>query len=84
MADKVNGQSIVTVMEGVKTCQTTALRNWTPDPNDPVLKIKTRDEKGLIHAQDLEHCWKKMPAMLYVLVRDKLIPSSILQIPALL
>jgi len=54
MADKVNGQSIITVMEGVKTCQTTALRNWTPDPNDPVLKIKTRDEKGLIHAQDLE------------------------------
>ncbi|MEY3945488.1 MAG: hypothetical protein RJB03_194 [Bacteroidota bacterium] len=54
MADKVNGQSIVTVMEGVKTCQTTALRNWTPDPNDPVLKIRTRDEKGLIHAQDLE------------------------------
>ena len=54
MAGKVRAQQKITVMEGIKTCQTSELRNWTPDPNDPVLKIKTRDEKGLIYAQDLE------------------------------
>jgi len=53
-AGEASSQQIITVMVGVKTAQTSEIRNWRPNPNDPVLKIRTRDEKGLIHAQDLE------------------------------
>jgi len=47
-------QNKIAVIEGVKTTETGDIKNWRPDPNDPVLKIRTRDERGLIHAQDLE------------------------------
>ncbi len=48
------GQLKVEVINGQRTAVTGSLKNWTPDVNDPILKIKTRDEKGLIHAQDLK------------------------------
>ena len=80
MAEKVSGQQKITVMEGVKTCQTIELRNWIPDPNDPVLKIRTRDEKGLIYAQDLERLVLKK----YIQQRsndNKEIPENLFQLP---
>jgi hypothetical protein len=50
----VFSQHEVSVIHGNKTTETGVIKHWRPDPNDPILKIKTRDEKGLIHAQDLE------------------------------
>jgi len=48
------GQHSVSVIQGQLTATTPAIRSWKPDSADPTLKIRTRDEKGLIHAQDLE------------------------------
>ncbi len=42
------------VITGKLTAVTPRLDSWTPDFNDPRLKIKTRDEKGLIFARDLQ------------------------------
>jgi Secretion system C-terminal sorting domain len=40
------------IITGLRTCVTPDLHNWKPDFNDPILKIKTRDEKGLIFARN--------------------------------
>lgn len=42
------------VVKGIRSAKTGNLRNWKPDYTDPVLRIKTRDEKGLIFARDME------------------------------
>ncbi len=42
------------VIKGQRTAITGSLRQWKPDRNDPRLRIKMRDEKGLIFARDLE------------------------------
>jgi len=44
----------VTVREGVLTAVTPTLRGWKPNPLDPVLAIRTRDEQGLLFAKQLE------------------------------
>ncbi len=44
----------VTTIRGIRTAITPKLSRWKPDFTDPVLKIKTRDEKGLIFARDLQ------------------------------
>ncbi|MEY3432203.1 MAG: hypothetical protein RL131_139, partial [Bacteroidota bacterium] len=48
------GQLKVEVISGQRTAITGAIANWIPDSTDPILQIKTRDDKGLIHAQDLK------------------------------
>ncbi len=40
------------IITGQRTCVTPKLLNWKPDFNSPILKIRTRDEKGLIFARD--------------------------------
>src|SRR5512139_3586463 len=42
------------VVKGQRTAVTTPLRDWKPDMNDPRLRIKMRDEHGLIFARDME------------------------------
>jgi hypothetical protein len=42
------------VIKGNRTAITGPLHNWTPDFSDPSLRIKTRDERGLIFARDLD------------------------------
>ena len=44
----------VTTIRGIRTAITPKLSKWKPDFTDPVLTIKTRDEKGLIFARDLQ------------------------------
>jgi hypothetical protein len=44
----------VTTIKGIRTAITPRLSKWKPDFTDPVLNIKTRDEKGLIFARDLQ------------------------------
>lgn len=48
------GQKAIEVIQGQLTAITVPIKAWKADNTDPLLKIKTRDEKGLIHAQDLE------------------------------
>jgi hypothetical protein len=44
----------VTTIKGIRTAITPKLSRWKPDFTDPILNIKTRDEKGLIFARDLQ------------------------------
>jgi len=44
----------VTTIKGIRTAVTPKLSRWKPDPTDPLLLIKTRDEKGLLFARDLQ------------------------------
>lgn len=48
------GQQAIEVIQGERTAITIPIKTWKADITDPVLKINTRDEKGLIHAQDVE------------------------------
>ena len=54
LAIQSQGQQAIEVIQGQRTAITIPIKTWRADSADPVLKIKTRDEKGLIHAQDLE------------------------------
>lgn len=54
LAVQSQGQQAIEVIQGQLTAITIPIKTWKADTTDPVLKIKTRDEKGLIHAQDLE------------------------------
>ena len=54
LAIQSQGQQSIEVIQGQRTAITIPIKSWKADSADPVLKIKTRDEKGLIHAQDLE------------------------------
>ena len=54
LAIQSQGQQIIEVIQGQRTAITIPIKSWKADSADPLLKIKTRDEKGLIHAQDLE------------------------------
>jgi hypothetical protein len=54
LSKQVRSQQTITILQGIKTAETGEIKKWKPNLNDPVLKIKTRDERGLIHAQDLE------------------------------
>jgi len=54
LSKEARSQQVISTLQGVKTAETGIIKNWNPDPHDTVLKIRTRDERGLIHAQDLE------------------------------
>ena len=54
LAVQSQGQQSIEVIQGQLTATTRPLKSWKADITDRVLKIRTRDEKGLIHAQDLE------------------------------
>lgn len=54
LAIQSQGQQTIEVIQGQLTATTRPIKSWKADITDPVLKINTRDEKGLIHAQDLE------------------------------
>jgi hypothetical protein len=54
LAIQSQGQQSIEIIQGQRTAITIPIKSWKADSADPVLKIKTRDEKGLIHAQDLE------------------------------
>jgi len=54
LAVQSQGQQAIEVIQGQRTAITIPIKTWKADSTDPLLKIKTRDEKGLIHAQDLE------------------------------
>ena len=54
LAIQSQGQQSIEVIQGQRTAITIPIKSWKADSADPVLKIKTRDQKGLIHAQDLE------------------------------
>ena len=54
LAVQSQGQQSIEVIQGRLTAITIPIKSWKADSTDPVLKINTRDEKGLIHAQDLE------------------------------
>ena len=54
LAIESQGQQSIEVIQGQLTAITIPIKSWKADNADPVLKIKTRDEKGLIHAQDLQ------------------------------
>jgi len=54
LAIQSQGQQSIEVIQGQRTVITIPIKSWKADSADPLLKIKTRDEKGLIHAQDLE------------------------------
>ncbi|MGL6266278.1 MAG: hypothetical protein ACRC2O_00070, partial [Chitinophagaceae bacterium] len=43
-----------TIVTGHRTAVTGSLKNWKPDHTNPLLRIKMRDEKGLIFARDLD------------------------------
>jgi len=53
LAVQSQGQQTIEVIQGQLTAITIPIKSWKSDSTDPLLKIKTRDEKGLIHAQDL-------------------------------
>jgi len=42
------------IIKGHRTAVTGSLKKWKPDNTNPLLRIKTRDEKGLIFARDLD------------------------------
>jgi hypothetical protein len=42
------------IVNGHRTAVTGSLKNWKPDNSNPLLRIKMRDEKGLIFARDLD------------------------------
>ena len=42
------------VVKGHRTAVTGSLKKWKPDNTNPLLRIKMRDEKGLIFARDLD------------------------------
>jgi hypothetical protein len=44
----------VIALRGSRTAITPKLSKWKPDFSDPVLKIRTRDEKGLIFARNIQ------------------------------
>jgi hypothetical protein len=54
LAIQSQGQQTIEVIQGQLTATTRPIKSWKADITDPVLKINSRDEKGLIHAQDLE------------------------------
>jgi len=41
-------------LKGTRTAITPRLSKWKPNFSDPVLKIKTRDEKGLIFSRNVQ------------------------------
>jgi len=54
LAIQSQGQQTFEVIQGQLTATTRPIKSWKADSANPLQHIKTRDEKGLIHAQDLE------------------------------